>query len=235
MTRGRKLSPENDRMLAMYESGMSCSAIAKRVGIGRQAVWEALKRRGCRFRPSNRIPVRESVEYKGDKYYMSKNGIWRAGRLSLRNDPLKANLSHRAYAESRGLSELPPRAVIAYRDGDHRNFAPENLVLTNPSEFAKTLFASLPPKKKILVRAGAIVGHLNRTIAEALDPERAKRRHKKIRDSRMANGSYDTGARKAAETKKRNGTYAIIGKKISESWKRKKELAAGAENRKGKK
>lgn len=84
MTRGRKLSPENDRMLAMYESGMSCSAIAKRFGIGRQAVWEALKRRGCRFRPSNRIPVRESVEYKGDKYYMSKNGIWRAGRQSLR-------------------------------------------------------------------------------------------------------------------------------------------------------
>lgn len=107
--------------------------------------------------------------------------------------------------------------------------------MTNPSEFAKTLFASLPPKKKILVRAGAIVGILNRTIAEAIDPERAKRRHKKIRDSRMANGSYATAARKAAETKKRNGTYAIIGKKISESWKRKKELAAGAENRKGKK
>lgn len=235
MTRGRKLSTKNDRMLAMYESGMSCRAIAKRLGIVHQAVWEALKRRGCSFRHSNRISARESVEYKGDRYYISKNGIWRPGRQSLRKDPLKANLSHRAYAESHGLSELPPGTVVVYRDGDNRNFAPENLILSNKRKFAKMLHASLPQKKKILVWAGAIVGNLNRTIAETLDPELAKRRYKKIRDTRIANGGYGPGARKAVETKRRNGTYGIIGKKISETLKRKKELATEAENRKGKK
>ena len=97
------------------------------------------------------------------------------------------------------------------------------------------LHASLPQKKKILVWAGAIVGNLNRTIAETLDPELAKRRYKKIRDTRIANGGYGPGARKAVETKRRNGTYGIIGKKISETLKRKKELATEAENRKGKK
>ena len=231
MTRGKKPSPKNDPMLAMYESGMSCSAIAKRFGIGRQSVWDSLKRRGCRFRPSSRIPVRESVEYKGDMYYMSKNGIWRPGKASLRKDPLKANLSHRAYAESRGLSKLPPGTVIAFLAGNNRNFAPENLVPMNPSEFAKRMYASFPAEKKILIKAGAIVGILNRSISETLNPELAKRRHKKIREVRMANGNYVTGARKAVETKRRNGTYGIIGKKISESWKRKKELAAKAERK----
>lgn len=234
MSRGRKLSPKNDPMLTMYESGMSCRAIAKRTGKSRQSVWEALNRRGCRFRSSSRILARESVEYKGDKYYLSNNGVWRPGKSLLRKDPLKANLSHRIYAETYGLWKFPPGAVIVHLDGNNRNFVPENLALMNKSEAAKRMYAAFPQKKKILIKAGAIIGNLNRSIAETLNPELAKLRYKKIRDSRIANGGYGHGACKGVETKKRNGTYRIIGEKISEFWKRKNKLADEAENRKGK-
>ncbi len=48
------LSPRYDGANALYERGLSLQQVAREYGITRQAMYDILKRRGCRFRPGLR-------------------------------------------------------------------------------------------------------------------------------------------------------------------------------------
>ena len=69
---------EREAIPSMYESGMSCSEIAKSIGVSRGAVYSILKVRGTKFRSFNQA-IR--LKYPNGRFGATSSN-WRGGRRS---------------------------------------------------------------------------------------------------------------------------------------------------------
>ena len=72
---GRPLLLKYVDAVMMYESGMSIEQVGNKFGLTRQAMWDALRRRGTTFRRKDPQPF---IEFDGLKYSLSKDGYYRA-------------------------------------------------------------------------------------------------------------------------------------------------------------
>lgn len=115
-----------DSAIAMYMSGLSISQVAKVFGVSRQAMWDALSRRGVEMRQPNRRTV---IVWQGRRFTLRDNGYY--GETSG-----KRELLHRAmWIEAFG--PIPDGYQIHHRDGDKENNTIENFELLTASEHTK--------------------------------------------------------------------------------------------------
>jgi hypothetical protein len=120
-------------MYADYQAGLSLAEVGAKHGRTRQSIHDIFKRRGLNLRTRNFQPV---IEYRGRKYTEQKTG----GRHRYLRDTISRTkmmyLHHVVWCEHHG--PIPPGHKVAFKDGNHRNVAIDNLeMLTNSEEVKK--------------------------------------------------------------------------------------------------
>lgn len=122
-----------------------------------------------------RKPAGEVLLYRGDRYTWSVKGYWRCTSSTSRH-----NLTHRIWEEYHG--KVPKGHMVFYKDGNRFNVAPENLVCMTQAEAQSKRLQRTDYKQ--LMRCYGIYGLLMNRIQEQIDPEKKRKRYKKIWEAR---------------------------------------------------
>lgn len=119
--RGRKGLPDDfvDRMHSDYLTLHSIAKVARLYGRTRQSVYESFARRGLRL--YSKKPPKEEREYHGLNYTPNNDGYLRCTKSGFRK-----HLHVVIWEERNG--PVPARCQIIFKDGNKRNFDPNNLV-----------------------------------------------------------------------------------------------------------
>lgn len=118
-----------EAMWAAYQSGKSLEQVGRMFDRTRQSIYGLFQSRGLKLRSKEFLPA---VEYQGHKFTAQKTG----GRhrylraTDVRDGTLY--LHHVIWIERHG--PIPPGHKLAFKDGNHRNCAIENLELLTNSE-----------------------------------------------------------------------------------------------------
>lgn len=113
---GRKKNPIYDEAYGLYLSGLSLEAIAKRMGVSRQSVFCAFKKRGFVLRGPNFQPYQE---YDKKKFTLKPSGYY-----ALTTN--KRTLMHR-YVWEKERGKIPHGWDIHHVDGNKGNNKVQNL------------------------------------------------------------------------------------------------------------
>lgn len=121
-------------MYADYQAGMSLAAVAEKHGRTRQNMFEIFKRRGLPLRAKKTLPA---LLVDGKKFTEQKTcGRHRYLRATTGRTAKTIYLHHVVWEKANG--PIPPGHKPAFRDGNHRNCALENLeLLTNSDQVKK--------------------------------------------------------------------------------------------------
>ncbi len=196
-----------DAIAEAYRNGVGVSELARKTGRSRNAVYDILHARGVELKPctaNGRKPRNELVEYEGKRYtWTGKNGFWRCTTGD------RVNLTWVIYEKHTG-HKLQAGEEVWYRDGNHRNLSPDNLVCQTRSQRQKDRLKD--PSYKAMVDCYGTYARLNKAIADELDPSRKAEFGRRMWASRRAKGtdSVSASARKAWDTRKaRYGTHGV--------------------------
>lgn len=117
---------------AMYADYLALGSLEKTGdlwGRSRQSMFELFKRRGLRLNAKMFLPV---IEYRGLKFTEQMTCRGRRYLRATSHRETTVYLHHLVWQEANG--PIPPGHKLAFRDGDHRNCALENLELLTNSE-----------------------------------------------------------------------------------------------------
>lgn len=161
-------------------------ATARKFGVSYTYVSEAAKAAGITRNASPKDCRGPSIKWEGSTWvWCVRTGghdcqYWRetSGR--------RRNLARVIYEEAFG--PLPRDYVVFFKNGDRMDLRTENLAAMSRSEYMA--FQRLDPMVDAKMRAGGILGRLNRTIKEQLDPSLVYKRIDKTVAKRRKNGSY---------------------------------------------
>lgn len=123
---GRKMNPVYDQCYEMYLDGLSLEQVAKEIGVTRQCVYKAFKKRGLQLRGVNFRPYQF---YDGKKFTLRNNGYY-----SLTTD--KRTLMHR-YVWEKEKYTIPKDYDIHHINGIKSDNRIENLECISKSEHTK--------------------------------------------------------------------------------------------------
>lgn len=120
-------------MYADYQAGLSLEQVAEKYGRTRQSIFDIFKRRGLALRARKFLPP---VLVDGRKFTEQKTcGKHRYLRNTVRRDKV-VYLHHLVWEKAHG--PIPPGHKVAFKDGNHRNCALDNLeLLTNSDQVRK--------------------------------------------------------------------------------------------------
>jgi HNH endonuclease len=119
-------NPIYDHGWKLYQSGMSLAEVANELGVKRQGVWFAFKRRGYQMRSVARLKV---IEYDGRKFTRRRDGKYRmtAGKRQI--------IDH--YIWEKYNCPIPAGWCIVHRDRNTNNIDPDNLECVPRSDSGK--------------------------------------------------------------------------------------------------
>jgi hypothetical protein len=113
---GRKLNPKYNDAYELYLSGLSLEQVGNQIGVSRQCVYKAFKKRGFQLRGPNFKPVQF---YDGKKFTLRASGYY-----AMTTDDRM--LMHR-YVWENEKGEIPEGYDIHHLDCDKSNNSIENL------------------------------------------------------------------------------------------------------------
>lgn len=123
---GRKLNPIYDNAYSMYLEGLSLEQVAKQIGVTRQCIYKAFKKRGFVLRGVN---FRPHQFYDGKKFTLRNNGYY-----SLTTD--ERTLMHR-YVWQKEIGEIPNNYDIHHLNENKSDNRIENLECLPKSEHTR--------------------------------------------------------------------------------------------------
>lgn len=123
---GRKLNPVYDNAYSMYLEGLSLEQVAKQIGVTRQCIYKAFKKRGFVLRGVN---FRPHQFYDGKKFTLRNNGYY-----SLTTD--ERTLMHR-YVWQKEIGEIPDNYDIHHLNENKSDNRIENLECLPKSEHTR--------------------------------------------------------------------------------------------------
>lgn len=123
---GRKLNPIYDNAYSMYLEGLSLEQVAKQIGVTRQCIYKAFKKRGFVLRGTN---FRPHQFYDGKKFTLRNNGYY-----SLTTD--ERTLMHR-YVWQKEIGEIPNNYDIHHLNENKSDNRIENLECLPKSEHTR--------------------------------------------------------------------------------------------------
>ena len=192
---GKKRDTKLDAIAEAYRNGAGVSELARRTGRSRNAVYDILHARGVELKSctaNGRRMRNETVEYGGKRYTWSK-GFWRCTTMRDRH-----NLAWRIYEEHTG-KKVEKGMEVFFRDGDHRNLSPGNLVCMSRSEHMKERLKD--PDFLAYVHAVGAFARLKKAIADEIEPTRKKAFAARMWARRREAGTDKVG-KKAWETRR---------------------------------
>jgi len=126
---GRPLLSKYSGAVTMYEQGMSIEQVGQKFGLSRQAMWDALRRRGAKFRHKEPQPF---IEFEGLKYSLSKDGYYRATTFRRINKMLHQDVWRKF------VGEIPDGWDIHHKhENDKATVDPNRLECLTPSNHTR--------------------------------------------------------------------------------------------------
>jgi predicted DNA-binding protein YlxM (UPF0122 family) len=123
---GRKLNPVYDNAYSMYLEGLSLEQVANQIGVTRQCIYKAFKKRGFVLRGVN---FRPHQFYDGKKFTLRNSGYY-----SLTTD--ERTLMHR-YVWQKEIGEIPDNHDIHHLNENKSDNRIENLECLLKSEHTR--------------------------------------------------------------------------------------------------
>lgn len=123
---GRKLNPVYDNAYSMYLEGLSLEQVAKQIGVTRQCIYKAFKKRGFVLRGVN---FRPHQFYDGKKFTLRNSGYY-----SLTTN--ERTLMHR-YVWQKEIGEIPDNYDIHHLNENKSDNRIENLECLPKSEHTR--------------------------------------------------------------------------------------------------
>ncbi len=123
---GRKPNPVYDNAYSMYLEGLSLEQVAKQIGVTRQCIYKAFKKRGLVLRGVN---FRPHQFYDGKKFTLRNSGYY-----SLTTD--ERTLMHR-YVWQKEIGEIPDNYDIHHLNENKSDNRIENLECLPKSEHTR--------------------------------------------------------------------------------------------------
>lgn len=123
---GRKLSNKYDDAYKLYLEGISLEQVASKIGVTRQCVFKAFKKRGFALRGINYRPYQM---YDGKKFTLRDNGYYALTKN-------KRTQMHR-YVYEKEVGKIPKGYDIHHVNGKKYDNSIENLMCISKSEHTK--------------------------------------------------------------------------------------------------